>query len=166
LAALFGLGWLLSHRARTPSAPNVAAPAIATRVSSMTTVDNYLASGQSTPRRFAFDGFTFAAGGSELSPAGRQTAHQLAASLNAHPAARIRIEGYGNTGGEPETNRALSQARADAVKEALIADGVNGDRIETVAMGQASPVATNETAEGRALNRRVEVVIRGGGDTR
>jgi outer membrane protein OmpA-like peptidoglycan-associated protein len=58
-----------------------------------------------------------------------------------------------------ESNLNLSQARADAIKNELIDRGVDGSRIETAGMGQELPIASNDTAEGRAKNRRSEIVV-------
>lgn len=68
----------------------------------------------------------------------------------------IRIEGYTDSAGRPAANRALSRARAAAVRAALIARGIPAGRLEARGFGSARPIASNHTARGRARNRRIE----------
>jgi outer membrane protein OmpA-like peptidoglycan-associated protein len=152
LAAVIGFGWLF-ERGRHARHARPPVPAQATKLStSMKPVSAYLASGDSGPRRFAFDGLTFAIGDSQLSPAARQVARELAGELNMHPTATVRLEGRGDATGTANTSRELAQARSEAVKRALMEGGVAGERIETaVAAGAPSADA-----------RRVDVIIRGG----
>lgn len=69
---------------------------------------------------------------------------------------RFRVEGHTDSWGEPDANQRLSIARAAAVKDFVVARGVPAGRIETVGRGEADPIASNETPEGRQNNRRVE----------
>lgn len=71
--------------------------------------------------------------------------------------APIRITGYTDSVGSEEYNRELSMRRARAAEDYLVSHGVDQKRIELSGMGESNPVASNDTAEGRALNRRVEV---------
>jgi outer membrane protein OmpA-like peptidoglycan-associated protein len=84
---------------------------------------------------------------------------QLAAVLRNYPERRVLVEGFTDSTGGEDANLALSQARADAVRVALISKGVAADRIEVRGNGEARPIASNSTAAGRQLNRRVEVVF-------
>jgi outer membrane protein OmpA-like peptidoglycan-associated protein len=68
----------------------------------------------------------------------------------------VRIEGFTDDVGRPAVNQALSAARAAAVREALVARGVPGERLESQGLGSARPIASNLTAKGRARNRRIE----------
>ena len=68
----------------------------------------------------------------------------------------VRIEGFTDNVGRAAVNQALSAARAAAVREALIARGVPGERLESQGLGAAHPIASNRTAKGRARNRRIE----------
>lgn len=72
----------------------------------------------------------------------------------------ILIEGHTDNQGSLAYNRELSAARAEAVAQALIARGVPAERITTKGMGSLRPIASNDTAPGRALNRRVEILVR------
>lgn len=73
----------------------------------------------------------------------------------------ILVEGYTDNVGTLEYNQQLSEARATAVGYALVARGVSMDRIRTKGYAFNNPVASNDTPEGRALNRRTEIVVRG-----
>lgn len=68
----------------------------------------------------------------------------------------IRIEGHTDSAGRPAANRALSRARAAAVRDALIARGIPAERLEARGFGSARPIVSNHTAKGRARNRRIE----------
>lgn len=96
---------------------------------------------------------------SDLEPAAVSTLDGLIASLNKEPNSRIVIEGYTDSAGKPAYNRDLSQRRADAVMQYLIAHGIAADRLTAVGKGESSPVASNATAEGRRQNRRVNIIV-------
>jgi len=86
---------------------------------------------------------------------------KLSGIIQAHPGLNLAIEGYTDNTGTPEFNLKLSQQRADAVRAFLISQGLAPDTITSTGMGQASPVADNNTAAGRKLNRRVEIIVSG-----
>ncbi len=75
---------------------------------------------------------------------------------------KIVVEGYTDSRGSQQLNDALSQRRAESVRDYLISRGVPADRIGAVGKGPANPVADNNSAEGRADNRRVEIVVQNG----
>ena len=82
--------------------------------------------------------------------------------LKDNPTIRVRIEGHTDSVGSEDYNQKLSQARADAVKSYLVKTGeIDINRIDSVGKGEAEPIASNETDEGRSLNRRIEFVVVG-----
>lgn len=84
---------------------------------------------------------------------------KLALFLNAYPERTAEIEGHTDDVGSDAANMLLSQRRADTVKAFLLGQGVAGDRLDASGKGEAVPLAANTTADGRQLNRRVEVII-------
>jgi outer membrane protein OmpA-like peptidoglycan-associated protein len=116
-------------------------------------------SGEMTPHAFAPAPLNFSFASARPTAESEQTLDEIAAALNAHPKATIRVESHTDSVGTREANLDLSQARADAIKQELVDRGVDQSRIETAGMGQELPVATNDTAEGRAANRRSEIVV-------
>ncbi len=102
----------------------------------------------------------FASGSSTLSAASHAKIDELAAFLNEHPQTKAEIQGHTDSSGVPAKNQALSQLRADAVKNYLInASKISADRLHSTGYGADKPVADNKTAEGRSENRRVMAVI-------
>ena len=81
-----------------------------------------------------------------------------ASLLKANPKLKLSVEGHTDNTGTPEGNRKLSDARAASVKAALVAKGIEAPRLQSKGFGQDKPVADNRTEEGRAKNRRVELV--------
>lgn len=103
----------------------------------------------------------FDSGRAELKAGAARTVDRLATFMRDHPERSLQVEGYTDSIGSDALNLALSERRANAVRAALVSRGVEGSRITTNGMGKASPVASNDTAEGRQRNRRVEIVISG-----
>ncbi|MET0208722.1 MAG: OmpA family protein [Burkholderiaceae bacterium] len=83
----------------------------------------------------------------------------LAGTLRNHGERRILIEGFTDSVGSEQTNQALSRARAESVRDALVKRGVAAERIEARGNGESRPVASNDNAAGRQQNRRVEIVF-------
>jgi len=100
----------------------------------------------------------FVTGKSELTPLARQKLDQVAKALN-DTDQQITIAGYTDSQGNDATNLRLSQDRADSVRAYLVQQGVSSDRVKSIGKGEADPIASNDTAEGRANNRRVEIVL-------
>jgi outer membrane protein OmpA-like peptidoglycan-associated protein len=107
----------------------------------------------------AFDAVNFETGSATLTADSREQLEQLGSVLAAYPAVVIRVEGYTDTSGDPAANLKLSQDRAAVVEAALVGEGIAEGRIEAKGFGQERPVASNATEEGRAQNRRVEVLV-------
>ena len=93
-----------------------------------------------------------------LRPDAQSTLTALSQLMEQHPSLRIRLEGHTDQVGSAAYNQKLSLNRALAVKSALTAQGIVGQRIEVTGFGATRPIAGNDTDEGRAQNRRVEVV--------
>lgn len=119
----------------------------------------YLAGTEPLPRTFTFEKLNFDTAKSNIRPADAAEVNEVAATLKQYPNARIRIAGYADARGTDAANMALGKARADSVKSALVAQGINAGRIETVSGGETDPVDTNATAGGRFENRRTELVV-------
>jgi outer membrane protein OmpA-like peptidoglycan-associated protein len=102
----------------------------------------------------------FRTGSADIDKRSDQLLDQISTALKTNPQVRkVRIEGHTDNIGGPEVNRRLSQERAESVKKALVERGVDEDRLEAKGYGEENPVAPNETAAGRAKNRRVEFII-------
>ncbi len=84
---------------------------------------------------------------------------RLARILKEYPQTRIRIEGHTDSIGSEEFNLRLSERRAMAVRDLLVSKGVSPSRITVIGYGESRPRASNDTAYGRQLNRRVEIYI-------
>ena len=102
---------------------------------------------------------TFGNDGFSLTPADDQILTQVANQLKACPNAHAAINGYTDSSGTETVNIPLSNNRAQTVANFLVAQGVTGDHLTVRGLGSINPVATNDTADGRAKNRRVEIVV-------
>ncbi|MES1258006.1 MAG: OmpA family protein [Acidobacteriota bacterium] len=81
--------------------------------------------------------------------------------LLAHPGLRLEIEGHTDSVGAEDYNQTLSEHRAEAVRDYLVGQGISPDSVSAKGFGETKPVASNDTAEGRQRNRRVELVVSG-----
>ena len=109
--------------------------------------------------RWATQGILFATGKADVQPESRPVLKEIAETLKQHADLKILIEGHTDNVGAAAANLTLSEARAAAVKTALVSQyGADGGRITTKGFGDSKPSAPNTTAEGRAQNRRVELV--------
>lgn len=101
----------------------------------------------------------FDTGKSELKPAAKSNLKQMAGIMQKYPENVLTVQGYtDNTGGQ-KVNEELSQKRAEAVRAALVENGMPAGTITTQGLGPSSPVADNKTADGRSKNRRVEIQV-------
>jgi len=101
----------------------------------------------------------FASGQAQLVEGGRSSLEEVVDLLQTEPDKKIRVEGHTDSRGDAEANLLLSQQRAEAVLEALVSMGVASDRITALGMGEDFPIASNEDEDGRARNRRVDVIL-------
>ena len=107
----------------------------------------------------ALEGVKFKTNSDYLLPASLPKIDAVAEIMNNHPDYKLTIDGYTDNTGKSAYNHELSLKRANAVKARLITDGIAGSRITTHGYGEERPVATNDTVEGRAKNRRVEFLV-------
>lgn len=122
-------------------------------------LDRFLRSDERAPRTFTFDRLNFDRGSASVRQTDVVDMDQLAQVMLAHPTARIAIIGYTDAEGSGRANAELGEDRADAVAEALAARGVSPERLETRSGGERAPLADNDEAEGRAENRRTELIV-------
>lgn len=108
---------------------------------------------------FTFDGVQFKTGSDSLTMESYAQLDELASVLTAYPKVYIRVVGHTDNVGDAAMNKKLSDARAKSVKAYLVGKGIVGRRIETLGMGQTSPVGDNNTEAGKTMNRRVEVFV-------
>ncbi len=101
----------------------------------------------------------FEVGEADLRPAAAQSLDDVIELLETEPDKDIRIEGHTDSTGPAQLNLRLSRERAEAVRDALVERGIDRDRLNAVGMGEDFPIATNETEQGRASNRRVDVIV-------
>jgi outer membrane protein OmpA-like peptidoglycan-associated protein len=97
----------------------------------------------------------------ELKPEARERLARISGIVLAYPDLKLEIDGYTDSIGSDEYNQTLSDKRAEAVRDYLVTSGVNMNNVVARGMGKADPVADNSTAQGRQLNRRVEMIVSG-----
>ena len=96
-----------------------------------------------------------------LKPGAREKLAKVSGILLAHPGLTMQIEGHTDSVGSDEFNQRLSEQRAESVRDFLLEQGVLPSSISAQGLGKNQPVASNDTAEGRQRNRRVEIVVNG-----
>jgi outer membrane protein OmpA-like peptidoglycan-associated protein len=102
---------------------------------------------------------TFENGSATLTADGRTVVERVAAVLRANPAVRVRIEGHTDSTGTPEGNLALSQARAETVRDVLQSLGIAPERMTVAFFGATRPLVPDTNPANQAINRRVEFVV-------
>lgn len=113
----------------------------------------------STGQQEDLAGFGFDA--SKLPPSAQPVIDALAGTLKNNPEQKVVIEGHTDNVGDPNYNRSLALERAQAVRSALVRQGVDASRITVRSLGEQNPIASNDTREGRRENRRAQVIIGG-----
>lgn len=106
---------------------------------------------------YTVSGSAFASGRATLTSSGLASLNRLAGVLG--KSASLRVEGFTDSQGADAANLRLSRQRADAVRQALVAAGLSGARIQAFGRGKQAPVADNASADGRARNRRVDIIV-------
>lgn len=104
----------------------------------------------------SLDPVTFETSSATITAAGIEVLQRAVEFLTANPEVRVMVEGHTDSQGGESANQALSEARAESVRDYLIGQGVDGARLETAGFGESRPIADNGTAAGRAQNRRIE----------
>ncbi|MFQ5746956.1 MAG: OmpA family protein [Gemmatimonadota bacterium] len=105
-------------------------------------------------------GLTFPSGSDEIGEENRPLLTKLERVIRQFPGATISVEGHTDSRGDEEANLVLSRRRAVAVREYLLTNvALSADRISSLGLGETRPIATNDTEEGRARNRRIEVTL-------
>jgi len=100
----------------------------------------------------------FDTGKSIIKPESKPIIKQIIEMLKSNPDLKLSVEGHTDNVGNPKSNQTLSEARAKAVAAAIVAEGIDPKRLSALGHGQDKPIADNKTEEGRAKNRRVELV--------
>src|SRR6185436_2955125 len=103
----------------------------------------------------------FDTGQHTLKPGAREKLAKVAGILLAHPGLMLEVEGHTDSVGADDYNQSLSERRAESVKSYLIQQGIDRSSITSRGFGESQPVASNDTADGRQRNRRVELVVSG-----
>jgi outer membrane protein OmpA-like peptidoglycan-associated protein len=110
-------------------------------------------------KKIVLHGITFESNMSKIKPVSKTVLEKVRESLELNPDVTIIIMGHTDSQGNDEYNRNLSLQRAQAVKEWLVDNNINSARIKVAGKGESEPIATNDTAEGRQKNRRIEFLV-------
>jgi OmpA-OmpF porin, OOP family len=111
------------------------------------------------PKTFVFEDLNYQTGSAGLTPESARTVTDVVAILKAYPTAKVRLEGHTDNTGDPAANKQLSLDRAKSVRDMMVADGIDAGRLDYAGFGQERPIASNDTDDGRAKNRRTELVV-------
>jgi outer membrane protein OmpA-like peptidoglycan-associated protein len=110
--------------------------------------------------KITFDsGILFATNSSTLEPQAKTNINKLAVILNKYPDTNILVTGHTDSDGTDEYNQTLSEKRAKSVSDYTMIQGINSSRLSTIGLGESEPVASNDSDDGKHLNRRVEIAI-------
>jgi OmpA-OmpF porin, OOP family len=101
---------------------------------------------------------SFETGKSDIKPESQKIIEQIAEMLNASPSLKISVEGHTDNAGNVSSNKTLSENRAKSVMNAIVAKGIDKSRLSSKGWGQEKPVSDNNSEDGKAKNRRVEIV--------
>lgn len=113
---------------------------------------------EAEPQGLVLEGILFDSGRATIQAESNPRLDRVVEYMTHMTSARIRVSGHTDNVGDARRNQALSEARAQAVREYLVSHGIDGSRVEAVGYGDQRPVASNDTEEGRQQNRRIEAV--------
>ena len=111
------------------------------------------------PKTFVFDHLNFDSATTRLTPESNPTVTNLIAIMKCYPTMQVELQGHTDSTGDAAANKQLSVDRANAIRDLLVQAGVDSTRITTTGYGADKPIASNDTEEGRAKNRRTELVV-------
>ncbi|NOK13103.1 OmpA family protein [Corallococcus exercitus] len=117
--------------------------------------------GPSAEQGIVLEGVEFRTGSSQITSKSKRMVDELGNVLKEKSDTRVRIKGFTDSTGNADANRKLSETRAESVRNQLVRDGIPKDRIEVSGEGDADPIASNDTPQGRVQNRRIEVQVLG-----
>ena len=111
------------------------------------------------PKNFVFDHLNFDTATTRLTPESNPTVTDLIAIMKCYPNMQVELDGHTDNTGDPEANKKLSVDRANAIRDLLVSGGIDSSRITTQGFGADKPIASNDTEDGKARNRRTELVV-------
>ncbi len=122
---------------------------------------NFLITGSNSdlPKSFVFDHLNFDSGTTRLTSDSNPTVTNLISILKCYPNMQVELVGHTDNTGDAAANRQLSINRADAIRDMAVQAGVDANHISTAGYGAEKPIASNDTDEGRARNRRTELIV-------
>ena len=115
--------------------------------------------GCSDLQSISLEGVNFRTGSAQLLATSLPILDEAARKLNRFPSLKVEVSGHTDSDGKASSNQRLSQRRADSVRRYLVSKGVSSPNLTSKGYGEVSPVASNNTAAGKAQNRRVELKI-------
>lgn len=143
----------------TASLPAEAGPTVVQSIGALQDFMNSSAA-PGTLKRFRFEHLNFKSGTTALMNGAENELNQIAFTMKTFPGSTVRVEGFTDNTGSAAVNQTISTKRAVIIKNELVSRGVRADRVLAVGMGQRNPIASNDTEEGRAQNRRIEFVVK------
>jgi outer membrane protein OmpA-like peptidoglycan-associated protein len=163
VAALFGI-----HSCNAPHGPKLAS--ITLPCGTVLSVEegtfnynlaNFLLKGSDSelPKTFVFDHLNFDSATTRLTPESNQTVTDLITIMKCYPNMQVQLDGHTDSTGDTAANKQLSISRAEAIRYLLVQSGVDINHISTQGYGADKPIASNDTEDGRAKNRRTELVV-------